>query len=319
MPLMTGLPSWLPGIREAVAARARIVDAVVTHHQALLDMLAGRDAGSGYSENLLTDCSNVMIGRAKAYQSAGVDIRTMAAGDATVLWAMMVNANQVIFWLLFHVYSTPSLLRDLRTEISPFVEADKSDAELSMKSPPKVTIDMKGLQQSCPLFQAVFLETMRFNSLSSSTKKIVEPFSVTESSVDADIQGHEVPRTYGFRANEILWVPHAVHQKDQRYWPNPMSFNPKRFFADDYDEARKDGKLGVDYRTMKVWGGGASMCKGKGFAEGEVAVFAAAILMLWDVEKIGDDGQWLDPGRHVGGGTAQPVREVRVRLSRRKF
>ena len=320
MVLMGGVPGWLPGLRDATAARIRIVDAVVGHHQAILDMLAGKDAGPLYSDDLLSDCSRVMVERAKAYHAAGVDIKTMSAGDGSILWAMMVNANQVIFWLLFHAYSSPTLLADLRAEISPYVKVEPIQSQLSVKPPPKVTIDIKALQHSCPLFQASFLETMRVNTLSTSTKTILEPFSITESPSDAQIQGYQVPRTYEFRRpQDILWVAHAVHQKDPRYWTEPLSFQPKRFFADDFESARQQGKLGVDYKTMKVWGGGPSMCKGKGFAEGEVAVFAAAILTLWDVEKVGDGGKWVDPGRKTGGGTAQPINNIRVRLSRRRF
>ena len=235
-------------------------------------------------------------------------------GGGIVLWAMMVNAvshksassdspailkapqNQVIFWMLFHLYSNSSLLAKVREELEPYVTPSDISSPAGQQSP-KISINLKSLQSDCPLLSAAFLETMRLNSLSQSTKTILQDFSVTESIEDAQMQGHAHPHTYDFKKGDILWLPHAVHQKDTRFWPEPDTFDPNRFLVRPDEKDGEDARLGVEYKTMKVWGGGGTMCKGKAFAEGEVAIFVAAILMVWDCEKIGDGGQWIDPGR----------------------
>ena len=237
---------------------------------------------------------------------------------------MMVNANQVIFWMLFHVYSQPELLSQLRAEIEPYVKMEAlAPTQLLTKQPPKLSIDMKSLMNNCPLLQATFLETMRVNSLASSVKQVMEDIIITESSEDAEHQGRSMPFTYLIPKGEVLWLPHAVHQKDGRYWPKPEKFEPQRFWVQQEGKQNKGGKerekgdkekIRVDYKTMKVWGGGSTMCKGKGFAEAEVIVFTAAILVMWDIEAV--DG-WKHPGQSTGGGTAQPLKETRVRLRQR--
>ena len=74
----------------------------------------------------------------------------------------------------------------------------------------------------------------------------------------------------------------------------------------------------VDYGTMKVWGGGKNMCKGKTFAEREVVLFAAAILMQWEIVPVADGGKWVHPGRYIGAGAVSPRKDVRVRMWRRE-
>ena len=248
-----------------------------------------------------------------------------AAGDAGILWAAMVNANQVIFWMLFHVYSQPGLLSDIRSEIEPYVKIGTlSPSQLPIKQPPKLSINMKSLMKDCPLLNATFLETMRVDTLFSSVKQVMEDIIITESPGDAEVQGRSTPYTYRIPKGEVLWLPNTIHQKDRRYWSDPEKFEPRRFWVQQDEQQKKGDKTGqesgaanvrVDYKTMKVWGGGMTMCKGKGFAEAEVIMFTAAIFAMWDIEAV--DGQWKHPGQSTGGGTAQPLKQTRVRLSPR--
>ena len=235
---------------------------------------------------------------------------------------MMVNSNQVIFWMLFHVYSQPELLSQLRNEIEPYVKIDTMPAtQFANKQPRKLSMNTKALMNDCPLLQATFLETMRVDSLSSSVKRVLEDITVTESLQDAEKQGRSVAYTYRIPKGEVLWFPHAVHQTDERYWSSPHEFEPRRFWVQEKEQQNEDGKrsaknemgkLRVDYKTMKVWGGGSTMCKGKSFAEAEVTMFTAAIFTMWDIEAVG--GRWKHPGQTTSGGTAKPLRQTRVRL-----
>lgn len=55
---------------------------------------------------------------------------------------------------------------------------------------------------------------------------------------------------------------------------------------------------------------------GRSFAEREVIAFAAAILATWEIEPV--DGKWIYPGAKLGSGTVNPVKDVRVRMRRRR-
>ena len=69
---------------------------------------------------------------------------------------------------------------------------------------------------------------------------------------------------------------------------------------------------------MKVWGGGKTLCKGRAFAEREVVIFAAAIVMAWEIEPIENGGQWVHPGRNNGGSANVPKKGIKVRMWRRE-
>lgn len=332
---IAGVPAWLPGMRGPALARDRVVAAVQEHHDALYKYLDGHDPGYRWDD--MSDVSSVIVDRAKAFRAAGASPRAYATSDAVVLWAMNVNANQIVFWLLWYVYSARNLLQEIRAEIAPHVTIKKPPPTgLPVKEAPRLEIDVEALWTKCPLLKGAFLETMRLESHSMSFKQVMRDFVVTESSEDARLLGKHDPQGYILRKGEVVCIPHGVHQSDERYFRDPDRFDPRRFWSKDpnadqqIDEAN-DGPqqhqrqiekaqhqhIRVDYGTMKVWGGGKHICKGKTFAEREVVLFAAAILMQWDIAPAGDGGKWVHPGRKPGAGTASPRHDVRVRLTRR--
>lgn len=246
---------------------------------------------------------------------------------------MNVNANQVIFWLIWYVFSDRTLLSEIRNEITPYVKfVHPPDNGLPVKDAPKLDIDLDSLWTKCPLLKGAFFETMRLEAASASFKIIEEDFVVTESEEDARILGKKGPESYFLRKGELLCIPHIVHQSDERYFRDPQRFDPRRFWskpdratnrtttgekpsAPSSNDPNADVK--VDYGTMKVWGGGKQICKGKTFAEREVMVFAAAIIMQWEMAPVSNGGKWVHPDRKIAAGAYNPKNEVKVRLWRR--
>lgn len=313
---LAGTPSWFPGMIRPSQARERIIDAVEEHHHALFKYIDGKDPGSRWSD--MSDVSSVMVDRATTFRAVGSAPRGYATGDGAILWAMNVNANSVVFWLLWYVYADPSLLEELRHEISPYVKTRTPlNTGLPIEEAPKLEIDIASLWAKCPLLKGAFLETMRIEATGMSYKEIVEDFVVTESEEDARLLGRKDPRSFLLRKGELICIPHGVHQSDDKYFRDPERFDPRRFWKRDKDEAGDDADVRVEYGTMKVWGGGKQMCKGKTFAEREVVLFTAAILMQWDMTVVSDGGKWVHPGRKPGPGVVTPVLDVRVRMTRR--
>ena len=111
----------------------------------------------------------------------------------------------------------------------------------------------------------------------------------------------------------MVAIHHGAMQRDGRYWSDPDKFIPKRFYVADDD--KESSMVTVDMGNMKVFGGGATMCKGRAFAEREVLAFAAAIIATWDIET--RDGKWIHPGRRVASAAVMPKNDVRVRMRRR--
>ncbi|KEF54932.1 uncharacterized protein A1O9_09375 [Exophiala aquamarina CBS 119918] len=316
---VTGAPSWWPGMAGPYKARERVVHAVEEHHIALLKHLDGEDPGTQYSD--LSDVSDVIVDRLKAFRKAGTPPRGFATGNAAILWAMNANANQIIFWLIFYVYSDRTLLSEIRTEIAPYVRfVQPPDNGLPVKDAPQLDIDLDSLWHKCPLLKGAFFESLRLEAASSSFKMIGEDFIVTESEEDAKLLGKKAPESYFLPKGELICIPHGIHQNDQRYFRDPKRFDPRRFCEKTLPVTSSDDSnadVRVEYGTMKVWGGGKQMCKGKTFAEREVIVFAAAIIMQWDMVPLSNGGKWVHPGRKLGAGAYNPKNEFKVRLWRR--
>lgn len=347
---MAGAPSWFPGMSGPVRARERLVKAIEEHHEALFKYLDGEDPGPRWGD--MSDVSSVIVDRAKEFRAAGSSPRGWATGNGAILWAMNINANQIIFWLCWYVFSDPALLQEIRAEVAPYVRFHEAPEDgLPIKAQPTLDIDMAALWNKCPLLKGAFFETMRLEAASMSYKRVEEDFVVHEDERDARMLGKKEPQSWLLKKGELICIPHGVHQSDEKYFRDPERFDARRFWAKESlgssteKEKEKDkGENGhavnggggdggadeensnnnnnsdvrVEYKTMKVWGGGKQMCKGKTFAEREVVLFAAAVLMQWDCVPVSDGAKWRHPGRKMTAGAVNPIRDVRVRLIRRE-
>ena len=327
---LAGTPGWFPGMGGATAARERVIKAVADHHEALYKYIDGEDPGPRWND--MSDVSSVIVDRAKGFREGGSPERGWATGNAAILWAMNVNTNPVIFWLIYYVFSDASLLEEIRREVTPYVHFQQpAPTGLKVKEAPTLQIDNAALWKKCPLLKGAFFETMRLEAGSMSYKMIKDDFIVYEDERDAKIMGKKEPQSWLLKKGELICIPHGVHQSDENYWRDPKRFDPRRFWAVEEGKEGSNGHVGngaavggesgdvkVEYRTMKVWGGGKQMCKGKTFAEREVVLFAAAVIMQWDMVPVGNMGKWVHPGRKMTGGAGNPIKDVRVRMRRRE-
>jgi hypothetical protein len=313
--LIAGAPKWLPlpSVSAAYAARHRLHDLIAALHVAFAASEDGHDPGFEFRD--LDDVSEMMKSRLRTWRKAGYSPSAGARVDLAVLWAMNANNTNIIFWNIFHIYSDPILLSALREEIAPFVKASRlgpKETGLPFTEPPRISLDLDGLLSSCPLLRATFFETARMDSNPASYRTISTDLTLTESAEDAAIFGAAQPRSYHFRKGDLLTIPHGAHQIDPRYFPNPDKFDPYRFIVTDPET----GKVSVETHTLRPFGGGATMCKGRIFAERETFVFIAAVLSLWDIEPVSEKG-WTSPGHKLATAACLPARDVRVRLRHR--
>lgn len=313
--LIAGAPKWLPmpSVSAAYGARDRLHKLVTALHMAFAAVEDGRDPGVMLRD--LDDLSEMIKQRMRTWRKAGYSPSVAAKGDLAVLWAMNVNSSSIVFWILLHIYSDPSLHAALEEEMAPFVKASRltpKETGLPFAEPPRLSLNLEGLLTSCPLLRATFYEAIRMYTNSASYRELSSDLTLTESAEDAAIFGAAQPRSYHFRKGDILVVPNGAHQMDPRYHKNPDKFDPHRFIVKDPET----GKVSTEMGTIRPFGGGASMCKGRVFAEREILAFTAAILALWDVKPVSPKG-WKRPGLKPGSATYIPVGDVRVRMKHR--
>lgn len=312
---MAQAPTWLPNMRAATEARERLLNALIEFHEAYTLYLEGKDPGSKWGD--MSDVSTVIHDRTLAWNAstAPTTVRGNAGQMLSLFWVTNVNANQIIFWLVFYVFSDPVLLRELREEIAPYVKRCSPDPDDKTGQQQKsLDIDVEGLWRRCPLLKGAVFETLRLEVGATSVKYVERDFVLHESEEDAKFLGKDRPESFLIKKDEMIWVPHALHQLDGKYWSDPDRFDARRFWENrDQDDL---SMVKVEYKTMKVWGGGEKMCKGKTFAEQEISLVSSAIIMSWEMEPVG--GAWLHPGRTPGSSSSKPIRDFKVRMWKRK-
>lgn len=314
---MAKTPTWMPNVREAAAARERLLAGLTEFHDAYTVYLRGEDPGASWGD--MSDVSTVMHDRTLAWNAS--DANTTRRGNAaqmlSLFWVTNVNANQIIFWVVFYVFSDPVLLRQLREEIAPFVKRRRPTSGAQDHNG-TLKMDVEGLWRHCPLLKGAVFETLRLEVGATSVKYVEEDFVLHESEEDAKFLGKDRPESFLIKKGEMIWVPHALHQLDEKYWPDPERFDARRFWEEQSthnDEKSSSEEVKVGYKTMKVWGGGEKMCKGKTFAEREICLVASAIITCWEIEAV--DGVWRHPGRTPGSSSSKPIRDFRVRIWKR--
>lgn len=103
-------------------------------------------------------------------------------------------------------------------------------------------------------------------------------------------------------------------QMDPRIWERPKDFNPHRFLVPDEKYPKK---MRAEMGHLHAFGGGTSICKGRFFAEREVLIFAAGLLVTWDFSPVAGE-KWKILGKFYNGtGSASPKGNVRVRMRKR--
>jgi cytochrome P450 len=220
---------------------------------------------------------------------------------------MQVNANALTFWMILRILSTPGLIDRIREETAPFISITRSEPIFGIPEAPRLKLDMEKLI-NCPILRCCYFEALRIDSEAVSLRLISRDFSVTED--EKDVKAGESPATFLLKAGSYLNIPHDLHNTDPRYFDNPGKFNPAIFLV------RQDGCLTVDQGTIKPYGGGHSLCKGRVFAERECLAFVASLLALWDFEPIDSRG-WQIPSHVKASAVCLPASNVRVRIKLR--
>ncbi|KAI9709846.1 MAG: hypothetical protein M1828_002363 [Chrysothrix sp. TS-e1954] len=322
--LAAGLPRWIPipTLSRAYAARHRVVGAITTLQEELDALVEDRDVGDGWDN--LKDVSPLLRQRHLIYRQHGIPPHIRAPGDLAILWAQNANSNFAIFWLLLRILAQPGLTDRIRDEVAPHVRVnDPTTSFVNGGSASPLDIDDKSLTSSCPLLKACFIESMRMDSAPWSVRTALKDFTVTED--DTDVQRGTRPRTFLLEKGSYVSVPFDLHFTDPKYFPEPAAFRPERHLRPNIDGAGKAESQAVadrpsqvaEWGTVRPFGGGKTMCKGRLFAEREVLTCVAALLTLWDFQPANDRKEWRIPKHGKATGVNMPKENVRVRIRRR--
>lgn len=177
---------------------------------------------------------------------------------------MNANANNLVFWLILRVCSTPDLLERIRTEIAPYASVQTPETASRFQEPKRLKLDAERLSRSCPLLKACYLEALRLHSGSVTAKQVQKDVVVTESAAD-NLSGQA--QSYVLEAGSYVEICHELHQSDTRYFERPEQFMPERFLT-----SGEDGLKVKDHTLTPYGGGNCKLCPEEYIGEGPNAV-----------------------------------------------
>ena len=168
---------------------------------------------------------------------------------------MNANAYKMCFWLLAHILCDSSLLSRIREETAPAIKGNDVDIN--------VLVD----EDTCPMLNAAFNETLRYTSAATSGRTVVSHTKI----------GDKI-----FYPGVKVLIPYRPgHFDDSVFGLNVHDFDPQRFLKE------RDLTKNPSFRPF---GGGAQHCSGRFLARREVVGFLAFVLNRFDI-SLSDTGQ----------------------------
>ncbi|KXT10768.1 hypothetical protein AC579_2324 [Pseudocercospora musae] len=308
--LATGLPRWfpIPALTRAHIARKKNVEKCMIYHEQVEKWSKGEPTDTKWTS--LDNIGSLEKARIQVYQKHNWSMRARAATEHALMWAANANSNTLVFWMINRIYADPFLLKKLRQEISPYITIVKDDStSLPITSPPRISnIEVDGLVNNCPLLKSTYIECLRVDTASWSLKVVKQDFVLQS-------RDKEESQAWLLRKGDYAHAAHDLHNTDPKYWEDPMTFKADRHIK--YDEDAK--KEMVEMGSIRPYGGGASMCKGRAFALKESLLFTAAIISMWEIEPAGGHGKrWKIPKHRKATGVYGTNEVTRVWIERRE-
>ncbi|KAL6722346.1 hypothetical protein ACLMJK_001453 [Lecanora helva] len=224
----------------------------------------------------------------KKYGATNEEISRFELGDAI---GVLVNATPTLFWTLIYVYSHPSLLEEIRSEVANFmIPQSFSDGS------PRHVLDITKLQDACPLLVSTYREMLRTRTRASTSRWVTEDTMLANQ--------------YLLRKDSALLVPGALIHADPIWGPDAKDFNPRRFI----------GKSDVKSGANRTWGGGQTLCPGRFFATTEITSSVAMMVARFDLQPMDKGGKLAVPEPNtssVASSIHPPKNDVRVTVTER--
>lgn len=180
--------------------------------------------------------------------------------------AILSNTLPGAFWLAWHIFSNPVVLKDVREELSKGVYVD--DKGIS-------TIDLLHVKILCPILLSALKETMRLRSSATATRVVMED--------------HLLHDRYLLKKGGTVMMPSAVqHSNRDMCGHNVDEFLHKRF-------VRQLGVKGVNPIAFRGFGCGTTLCPGRHFSSTEIMMFSALLVLRFDLRPAGSLKKWVEP------------------------
>ncbi|KAI1420760.1 cytochrome P450 [Xylaria sp. FL1777] len=206
------------------------------------------------------------IQRRYAYMcESGLSPVDIAKIEVSGVFPLIGNTIPTAFWLIYHIFSSPIVLEDCRREVSQTVSEHNGVC----------TIDVSALKSSCPILFSTFQEVFRFHGMATSARVALED--------------HMLDGKYLIKKGGVVMISGRVQHSSTDNWGDDVDeFKHTRFI-------RSPGVKRHNPVTWRGFGGGTTTCPGRHFATTEVLLFAALLMLRFDVRLSDGRTQWVMP------------------------
>lgn len=305
--LFIGAPRWIPtpGVSAGHAARGRLLHITAIFYRAFSAWDDGIDPGIELRE--LDDVSELVQQRMRTFRKLELSPGASAAGHLSLYWDVIEHTTKITFWTVLHIFSDTALLKEIRSEIAPYVKSTRPSREQTgfpFDEPPSLSLDLENMLKSCALLKACYYETTRLHSAGISFRKLESDLRLSESAQDA-----AEPRTYKIRKGEKVIMPHGVYHNDPQRFSNPDQYDPLRFIVTDAASGAKRASA----ESINPFADGLYGSKHNSLSERVILAFTVAIVSMWDITSPGEKDLAV-PRHRTTWGAFPPAKDVRVKL-----
>lgn len=242
--------------------------------------------------------SILMKNRYETSTKNGVSVKDIARFEVGGSVAILVNTAPAVFWMLLLTYSHPGLVDELRKEIGPMMTEQTRNGERIR------SLDITSLKTSCPLLTSTFQEVLRYRSVGTSVRQVMEDTVLDDK--------------WLLKKDCMIQMPSRVIHKDSSIWGSDVDeFNPRRFVKDEPQKTQSGRRPNAT--AFRAFGGGTTLCPGRHFATNEILAVVTMFIMRYDMKPT--DGEWFMPDTQNTNVTAvvmEPDTDIEVELWTRK-
>lgn len=252
---------------------------------------------AGYDQ----DAAAIIKGRKKVLMGGGYTTDDLGSFDIGILMAATMNSNPALFWLLIHIYSSPSLLSSIRTEVESITTLETSPSGEKIAE-----INVSALNTSCPLLVSTWQETLRIADATVSSRVVA---------ADTLLDNNYLLKKGGV----IQMACGSMHTSLSIWGDDSKTFNAERFSKSNEDKLDRGNKK-LRKQGFVPFGGGTVLCPGRYFASTEIMGVAANIVLGYDVTLLNGEPLTLPRMKKqaMSVQVKQPEKDVEVSIKRRK-
>ncbi|KAK3897051.1 cholesterol 7-alpha-monooxygenase [Staphylotrichum tortipilum] len=172
----------------------------------------------------------------------------IARGKLGNTFAVLGNSAPCALWLLYQIFSSPTILTSVRAEPSALVT--HPDAHTA-------TLDLAAVKSSSPILLSTFQETLRFRAVNPGPRVLLDDVALPDGTL--------------LKKGAMLMIPAPVQHTDTSAW------------GDDAAAARRTNRV-----AFRAFGGGHVLCPGRHFASMEILALAALTVLQFNVVPVAE-------------------------------